>query len=576
MARWRTGQRDVAPFARKRRPVAVIGPPRQTPSGLTDAALVSTLRVRGVSYMQALQQADERRRVALWGEIGDALALAGRLDRARMAWERGLAVAQGRQALRAEVSSIYWRLGQLCEGTRQLDEAMSWYERAADAFRRGGALADEATARMALARAAYHLSGGGEARRHVREAVLAAREADEASRSAGMGESERISDIALLGEALEMSGEVALDLGHFDEAVSALRESVRQHERARLAGGGETRSSEEVRATVALADALLEARELLQAVTTYESVEALIDSHELPETRGRGQAILGLVNLELGKVAEATEPLKRAHEWYTMAGSTLRRARLHASTARRVESLAGPDEARAHYEKAWALAQTSQDELRLAPIGYALARCYLKLGDWVRADEVIEKSLTLVQNHGDLEGLERCTELAVRIAIKLAQGRLALDRLLLLARTRGRLGDRAGEARSLKSALLASVAVPGLEPAPVARELMECLHQVGTDALGPAEVDETAEAFEKAELFDLAGELAALEAERHLAAGRTSEAAHTLTRAAVMAIRAGDRWAAVDLWDRAIGLGRSIGLPEVEQWEIERTIASEG
>ena len=50
----------------------------------------------------------------------------------------------------------------------------------------------------------------------------------------------------------------------------------------------------------------------------------------------------------------------------------------------------------------------------------------------------------------------------------------------------------------------------------------------------------------------------------------------TFAKAAVWSLRAHDRWEAVDLWGRAVDLGEEIGLPEVEQWSIERTIASEG
>lgn len=565
------------PRAAARRPVAVIGPPIVVPGGpIPDAALIAPLGMRGPSFLFALQQAEGPARIAVWIEIGDALGQVGRWDRARMAWERGLALAEATPETRSLASNFYWRLGQLCEGTGEPAEAGHWYERAADAFRKEGALADEAMARMALARAVYHARGGGEARQHARDAVLAAREAM-GSPSGLLPAAGGEARASLLGEALEMSGEVSLDLGHYEEAIASFRESVKQHERARLdEGAAEVRSSDEVRATVALAEALLDSGQVLAAVTTYESVEGFVEGHESAETRGRGMGLLGIINLELGQIAEAAEPLKKAHEALDAAGALFKRARLFLATAQRVDKRVGPEEARGSYEKAWALAQAAGDELRLAPIGYALARCYVQIGEWVRADEAIEKVLALVQNAADLEGLLRCSELAVRIALKLAQGKLALDRLMLQARTRGRMGDKIGEVRSLRTALAATLAVPGLDPEGVAGEFMECLRQTGSASLGPAEAMDAAEMFAKGDYPRYAAEIALMEGERHLGEGRRSEAARTFAKAAVWWLRAHDRWAAIDLWDRAIDLGEDIGLPEVENWAIERTIASEG
>lgn len=562
-----------------RRPIRAgrVGPPITTPAILNDAAIVSTLGMRAPHYLNALERAaDDAARMALWIEVGDALALMERWDRVRLAWDRALALVDKSAAARAQAAGLYWRLGALGEGLSNLSEATSWYERAAEVLRREGALQDEALARMALARVTFHLRGGGEARQHARDAVLAVREAvAQLAADSGEGEARRAHN--LLGEALELSGEVALDLGLHEEAIATLREAVRQHERARLAEGvAEGRSSDEVRATVALAEALLESGQVLQAVTAYEAVEDLVESHDSAETRGRGMALFGLVNLELGKVAEATEPLRQAHAWYEAAGATLRRARLHVATARRVEDLTGAEDARVHYERAWALAQGAGDELRLAPIGYALARCYMRLGEWVRADDVIAKALIVVQNAGDLEGLGRCTELGVKIAMKLAQGRLALERLLVLARTRGRLGERFGEIAALRAALSVTLAVPGMDPVPVASELMESLRQVGTEALGPGEALETAEALAKRGLDGYAREIAEMEADKLLSEGRPADGARTLAKAAAWSLRAGDRWGAIDLWDRAIGLGAGLGLAEVEHWGTERAIAHGG
>ena len=136
--------------------------------------------------------------------------------------------------------------------------------------------------------------------------------------------------------------------------------------------------------------------------------------------------------------------------------------------------------------------------------------------------------------------------------------------------------DIATALREVRTALLATLVVPDMDPEVVAGEFMECLRQTGTGVLGPTEAMETSEAFAKAEYPQYASEIAIMEAERHLSEGRRSEGARTFAKAAVWALRAHDRWAAVELWGRAVDLGEEIGLPEVEQWSIERTIATEG
>lgn len=530
----------------------------------SDGALLAPLGLRGPTYLHALERSDDAGKVAIWLEVGDALGTLGRWDRARAAWERGRAIAEQRQALRGQAASLYWRLGTLSEGMRELAEALAFYERAAEVFAREGAHADEARARMAMARVCFHDRGAGEAWGHARAAVLCARAAEHADGP------------TLLGEALELAGDIALDLGHCDEAAASFRDALRQHERARVAtGAGSGISSAEVRAAVALAEALLEDGQALAAVRVYESIQGLVEAHESLETRGRGKAIIGLIHFDLDRLEESLEDLKAAHEWLEAAGTPLRRARLLVATAKRLEKRAGKLEARSLYEEAWNLAKRSGDEIRMAPIGYALARLYLEQGELVLADDVITRSLRAVQSAGDLEGLARCTELGVRVAVRLAQGKLALERLLLLARTRVRLGDRAGALRTLRVALEATLAVPDTETAPIAAEFMELLRETGPAAFGPTETWETAESLAKAGLAELASEIGALEGERHLAQGRPSEAARAFAQAAFWSAQAKDRWTAIDLWDRALDIGRELGLPDVEKWTADRTWALE-
>ena len=532
-----------------------------------DAAILASLGVRGLTYLAQLQAAGEAQKIALWLDIGDALGAGGRWDRARLAWERGRSLAEASRGGRGQAVSFYWRLGQLAEGQHQLAEAATWYERAADAFARDEAPSDEAVARMALARIAFHLSGAGHAAQAARQAVLAAKGAH---------------DAVLLGDALELAAEIELDLGQHDDAIAGFRDAARQHRLARAgdeAGGqrpGESLSPGEVRAGVGLAEALLESGQALAALRAYEAVEAFVEGHDSVETRGRGLGVLGLLKLEVGNADEAVEPLKQAHELLDSAGAFLRRARLYVAMAQRIERLQGAVEAKESYERAWFIAKRARDPVRMAPIGYALARCYLEIGQYVRADEVLGEVMRQVQDAGDLEGMVRVTELGVRVAIRLAQGKMALERMLLLARTRGRMGDRAGQVHTLRSALEVTLVVPDTETEPVATEFLEALRETGTGVLGPAETMEIAEALAKGKMLALASEVAQMEAARHLSEARRSEGARTLVKAAVWSLRAGERWTAVDLWEQALAIAHELGLPEIEAWKVERTLAAEG
>ena len=86
---------------------------------------------------------------------------------------------------------------------------------------------------------------------------------------------------------------------------------------------------------------------------------------------------------------------------------------------------------------------------------------------------------------------------------------------------------------------------------------------------------ETAESLAKKQLPRYSAEIAAMEAERHVAEGRIQDGARTFVKAAGWCLTAKDRWAAVEYWDRAIDLGSSVGMFEVENWSVERTIAAE-
>ncbi len=415
---------------------------------------------------------------------------------------------------------------------------------------------------MALTRVTLRQSGAGLARQLARDAVLVARESE---------------DKALFALSLEMSGEVSFELGTLDEAIATLRDAMRLYDEL-----GDDMSRAQV--AVALADALLETGQSLPALAALEVAMPLLESHESLEVRGRGIGLLGLVNIDIGDFEAAADPLRKAHEWLEAANTPLRRARLLVATARRIHTKVGPSQAKTLYEQAWKLAQLGEagEKYRLAPIAYALARCQFDLGDYVRADDNVGTALSLVQEAGDLEGLARCTELGVRIAARLQAGRLALDRLLTLARAQARLGALPKALRTLRHALDATMSLPDGDVGVVCDEYMDLARQRGIAVLGPTEAIETAELFAKAGYRMFASELATMDAERQLANNRLAEAAKTFARAANWSAMAfhdtGDSDYNVDsilLWDRGIELAEHVGLAEVETWRTERTFVAE-
>jgi tetratricopeptide (TPR) repeat protein len=526
-------------------------------TSLSHGAVLAPLGLRGPALLRRIELASAPlARTQAWLEAGDALAQMGRIDRARLAWMRGVEAATSPNS-RAVAASCCWRLGQVAESMRELSDALGWYGRSADIFAREGARPDETIARMAIARVTLYAAGAGLARQAAREAVSAAREAD---------------DPALLSQALELLGEVAFELGQREDAIASLRDAVRQAERARDA-------TAIVRASVGLADVLIESDQPLPALGALEVALPLLESHESLETRGRGMGLLGLVNLDVGELSAAAEPLKKAHEWLEAAGAHVRRARLLVATARRIEVRNSPREALPLYEQAWALASREGDvgRHRLAPIAYALSRCLLAHGDPVRADLHIIVALGMVEEAGDLEGLARCTELGVRIAARLRQGRLALERLLALARTQARLGEPLRALRTMRDALEATLGMPRetVDIAPIFEEFLELLKQRGTTLLGPGEALTTAEKLGQADHPWFASEVVVLEAERLLSEGNPTDAARAIAMAAIWATRAERRGDALELWDRAIDLGEAHDLSETEGWRVERTIATE-
>lgn len=529
------------------------------PTKLAVGKVLAPLGWRAMELKEAIEQAEasEDWPAALhwWTDAGDSLANAGRAEQAAEAWRRGVAAAERvGNAARRQVSSLYWRLGQVAEATRALTDAEGWYERAADAFHSDQATADEAVARMALARVRFHQQGGGLAASSAREAVLAAKAAG---------------DQALMAEALELSSEIAFDLGEFEDAQSRAREAAHLHRELHDAQG-------EVRATITLAEAMLEGGLVIQAVNVLEPLVPLLESVESPETRGRGLALLARFQMETGKLDESTELLTKAQEYLANAGASLRRARLLVAFAQRMERQVNtPVPALELYKTAWDVARHTGDRFRIAPIGYAYARAMFEIGDSIGCDTLLQTVLTMTREANDLQGLVHATELGVRVAVKLGQGPMALDRLLSLARTRARLGDVRGELRTLLAALEAAIRVPDLDPVPLAEEFMECVRRTGTEHLGPGEAMAIAKRLYDADRPALASELAMIQALQSEHANQLSVAARTFAQAAFWALVAGKNDDGLALYERALALGEPLALAEVGNWVSERNLLLE-
>ncbi|MCC6622144.1 MAG: hypothetical protein IT385_12850 [Deltaproteobacteria bacterium] len=541
------------------------------PAGLGSvAALASALGVRGLALKAAIDDAEARGDHAAgaerWLELGDALAAMERADRAVVAWERGVAQAElARAAGRRSLSSLAWRLGQVFEAQaayapagespRLLGLADGWYERAADAFAADGDAADEATARMALARVRYHHQGGGLARGSAREAARLAKASD---------------DDLLYAEAMELSATIAFDVGDFEEMASAAREAARHYRKAHDGQG-------EVRATIALAEALVETEQVAAAVSALAPIEAQLESVEHPETRGRGLALMTRFHMAVGQIDDATKALERAQAYFVEAGARLRAARLLMAVGRTIEQrVREPGAALGVYRQAWEHVKHERDRFRLAPIVYSLARVLHQTGDAIQADGLIEQAIAWTQEAADVEGLAHCVELGVRIAVKLGQGQIALDRMILLARTRARLGDSGGELRTLLLALDAALKVPGLDPTALAEEFMEAVRRTGLAFLGPDEAQAVARRLADAERPAVAAELALIDGQIQESAGKLQKAARAFATASRYALGAGERDDALTHLERAIALGEPLLLPELEDWRADRQLLVEG
>jgi tetratricopeptide (TPR) repeat protein len=322
-----------------------------------------------------------------------------------------------------------------------------------------------------------------------------------------------------------------------------------------------------------LAECELERGDHVQAIQTLGPVEDAFEVGHDPETRARAVGLIARFYLAAGDSDQAAENFQKALDLYGQIGADRRRARLMQAFARQMEGMADPQgkfSAIDMYRSALDVYIHIRDEARIGPAAYSLARCYFEVAEPLRADEAIERALDVCMRRGDMEGLEICTDLGVRIAVAMGQGKLAIRRIEMAARVKAEAGDYEGEVRFLLGALNASLNAPDLDSGHMADTFIESLRRTGTRFLGPAEPVEIAEQLDGAERPEYAKELMALVAAVEVDAGRLSEAAHAFDQAANYAVRADLRDEAGELWDQAIAIGERIRLPMTEDWRINR------
>ncbi|TNF28595.1 MAG: hypothetical protein EP329_17585 [Deltaproteobacteria bacterium] len=523
---------------------------RPRPAGW-DAGLLAALGPKGARLGYQLEVAqsehDDALAARILAEAGDALALEGQGRSAALAFEEAVTHAE-RAGHARTLGDLYWRLGQVNEGLHRPAGAARWYDRAATVFADEGDTADQVMALQASARCRVMTEGPAEALRVLQDAIDLARAED---------------DGVLLAAAMEQAAEAAAALSYATDALAKYREAVRLYTR-------ENDDFGRVRCTIGAAECELELGDHVRAIHTLAPVETELELGLDDATAGRGLALTARFYLEAGDRERASELFEKALDLLGRGGAIGRRAHLVLAFGRVLERTDGPQRARPLYEAALADYERIKDRSRIGPAAYSLARCYFDAGDVVRADEAIDRALDVSQRLGDVEGLELCTELAVRIAVSMGQGKLALDRLRLAARVKGELGDYAGEVRYLLRALDATLAIPGLDPVVLADEFIEAVRRSGTRFLSADELDAIAEKLAKAERPDYAREITVLRAQSELDAGRAADAAEAFARAAGFAVRADAREEAGELWDQAIAIGTRIGLKEVGNWRIDR------
>ncbi len=518
---------------------------------------LSPLGARGAQWSYELETAtDEGRntdRMKLLTAAGDALAANGELRRARTCFDQALTVAVETRSRRVE-GDVAWRLAQIETALGRADQAIANYERAARCFERDGDREDHCVALLAGARLKLRARGAGDALRELREAVEIAR---------------TLSEPEHLAASMEALAEAYGWLGRWDSAEASYGEAAR---RFRAAGSLEGT----LRSTVGLAEAQLELDRHVEAIKTLAPLEESLEVLESDETKGRGLGLLAVFYLKAGQESEAKDNFERALEAFNEANATSRAATLMERFARELRRTGEPQLAAQLYGNAVTIYSDLGELTKLGPVTYRLAESHFANGDSIRADEAIEQALSVCQRLSDVEGLEVSTALALRIAIALGQGELALRRILLAARVKGELGDQQGELRYLLNALELALNVgDDLDAVGVAEALVASLRSTGPSLLGPDELSRLAEQLEAAERPAYAGEVLVMVAQGDLGNGKPAAAAAAMSEAAGYYIRADDPAAALDLWEQAIAIGEVHGLADTEHWVLERNALAE-
>lgn len=505
---------------------------------------------RARTLAQRIAEADGADVAPLWLEAAEAFVVLGDhvqvhacLTEARAHLRRG----QG-WTLRGDVE---WRLAQTSEVLGRLSDAMTHYEAAADIFRREDAIADEAIARLRLAEVTFRESGAGAALRAALDAVLAARQAG---------------DRGVLVAALLLAGELLAEGGAYEDAI------VRFNEALRLAGEAEGGFAEdEVRARIGLAECHLALDDSPRALEMAQAAGPGLELAATTTLQARAAGLVVMLMLDARvKGDELANAIAKARQAYVTALDPIGLARFLMRIGQRVERHEGAATALPWLNEAWTTAAPLRDErIRATPIIYALARCHAELEAWVFADLAIEEALLRVTEVNDLEGLEICTEIGVTIAVNLDLPALAVRRLVALARARALNGDDRGRIRTLIAAFEAALKSKDMDVRGIAEELMDALRESGPLHLGPSEFRELAEQMSLSGSSDFARELYEREASRAMAEGRPHETARFLVAAARECWRLKLSDEGTEIFKRAMQLGVSLGLREVDGIRID-------